>query len=319
MRYLALISLAALAPTAGCCSSSGDNRDGGGTASGGASNGTGGASGSPSNGGASGGASNGGASGGGNCATGAQWIYTVDINNTLSAFHPDTLTFDDIGTLACPANGATPFSMAVDRNAVAWVLYNNGSVFQVNTSDASCAATTFQVGQDGLKYFGMGFSADQSTQSANDTDTLFIAGGPTEATTATSTLATIAFPALTVATLGSVTGWPELTGTGDGQLWGFFPSNQGTTSTPSISQIDKTTAATIASFQLASIAGSPHAWAQGFYGGAFFIFLERTTLDMSTNVYEVQRADGGLTTALSNTGREIVGAGVSTCAPVSFE
>ncbi len=301
IRYLALISVAALAS---CCSSSG-NEDGGGTASGGASNGSGGASGN---------GSSSGASGGGNRATGAQWIYTVDINNTLSAFHPDTLTFDDIGALACPSSGATPFSMAVDRDAVAWVLYSNGAIFQVDTGSASCSATTYQPDQDGLKLFGMGFSADQTTQSANGTDTLFIAGGATVSTTTNATLASLSFPALTVTTIGSVTGWPELTGTGDGELWGFAPGTA-----PTLSQIDKTTGASTTTFQLGSIANTnPKAWAQGFYGGAFFIFLENSS-DNSTNVYEVERADGGLTTAVPNTGREIVGAGVSTCAPVSFE
>jgi hypothetical protein len=318
MRHLALIPIAAILAAAGCCSSAGneDGGDGGGSTAG--SNGSGGASGSASNGGASGNASNGGASGGGNCAAGAQWIYTVDINNTLSAFHPDTLQFVDIGTLSCPAKGATPFSMGVDRNADAWVLYSDGDIFQVNTSDASCTATTYKAGQSGLQLFGMGFSADQTTQSANGTDTLYIAGGKSVSATVSATLATLSFPALTVSTIGSVTGWPELTGTGDGELWGFSPSSQNTTSTPTLSQIDKATGASQTTFQLDSIAGNPDAWAQGFYGGAFFIFLKRGS-DSSTNVYEVQRADGGLTTAVPSTGREIVGAGVSTCAPVSFE
>jgi hypothetical protein len=323
MRHMLVVSLAAALGASGCCSSGsgeGDGGDGGtaGTA-GSAGNGTTGSGGT--NGGMAGGASNGGSTAGGNCADGAQWIYTVDQNNTLSAFHPDTLTFDDIGTLSCPSAGATPFSMAVDRNAVAWVLFSSGAIFQVNTSDASCVATAYVTGQDGLDLFGMGFSADQSTASANGTDTLFIAGGTSVAAAGTTpaTLATVAFPSLTVTTVGSVTeGWPELTGTADGELWGFFPSPENTTTTPRIAQIDKTSGADVSSFPLASIAGSPAAWAQGFYGGAFFIFLQLET-DASTNVYEVQRADGGFATALSATGRTIVGAGVSTCAPLSFE
>ncbi|MHB1844395.1 MAG: hypothetical protein ACYCWW_06110 [Deltaproteobacteria bacterium] len=304
----------------------GGREDGGATAGG--SGTTAGASGGASSGGQTAGATSGGTSGGtsgasggssGNCAQGAQWIYVVDVANELSSFHPDTRTFQDIGKLACPAqSGATPFSMGVDRNAVAWVLYNSGEIFEVNTATASCSKTSFVTGQQGFQLFGMGFSADQTTAQANGTDTLYIAGGSGPSTSAAQ-FGSIAFPSLTVTKIGSVTaGWPELTGTGDGQLWGFFPSDIGTSSTPRLSQIDKSSGSDVSSFDLPTIKGSPAAWAMGFYGGAFWIFLQRNS-DPATVVYEVQRSDGGIQTAVPNAQREIVGAGVSTCAPLTFE
>ena len=62
--------------------------------------------------------------------------------------------------------------------------------------------------------------------------------------------------------------------------------------------------------------GAPLAWAFAFWGGRFWIFLKRDS-DASTYVYAMDATTGALTTALSNTGRTIVGAGVSTCAPVN--
>src|SRR5262245_57082217 len=70
----------------------------------------------------------GGGSGSGNqdgCSDAAKLVYVVDSNNKLSSFDPSNKTFKDLGTLNCPAaNGAQPFSMGVDRNATAYVLYS---------------------------------------------------------------------------------------------------------------------------------------------------------------------------------------------------
>src|SRR5262245_30783611 len=73
------------------------------------------------------------------CSDAAKLVYVVDENNTLSKFDPSTKTFMNIGTLNCPAQFlATPFSMGVDRNAVAWVLYSSGELFRVDTSNLMC-------------------------------------------------------------------------------------------------------------------------------------------------------------------------------------
>src|SRR4051812_14285211 len=51
------------------------------------------------------------------CIARARLIYVVDQNNEFCSFEPRTLTFKLIGTLNCPAQlGATPFSMAVDKD-----------------------------------------------------------------------------------------------------------------------------------------------------------------------------------------------------------
>ena len=53
-----------------------------------------------------------------------------------------------------------PFSMGVDRSATAWVLYDSGELFRVDTTSLACTVTDVDVAQLGLLNFGMGFSTD---------------------------------------------------------------------------------------------------------------------------------------------------------------
>ena len=90
------------------------------------------------------------------CPEDLKQIYVVTEGNDLYRFAPATLTFTRIGTLSCPSSGfATPFSMAVQRNGTAWVLFNDGIIFHVSTKDASCGATAYVPGQNGYTTFGM--------------------------------------------------------------------------------------------------------------------------------------------------------------------
>ncbi|HUB07544.1 MAG TPA: choice-of-anchor D domain-containing protein [Myxococcales bacterium] len=241
------------------------------------------------------------------CTEAGQWIYTVDENGTFSRFDPTTLAFTDIASpLACPS-ASTPFSMAVDQNAVAWVEYQDGSLFQVDTTTGACQATAFQPDQEGFLNFGMGFVF----QPTAGTDTLYIAddnfGG------GIANLGIIAFPSLAVSTVGPLSqGALELTGTGDGELWGFVPQGPQLAADATLLQIDPTDATTLATFEYPSLkTGSANGWAMKFWGGSFWIFI-------GSGVYQVQRATPDqYTTAIGpGGGRDIVGAGVSTCAPV---
>jgi hypothetical protein len=248
------------------------------------------------------------------CADAAKLVYVVDESNKFSSFDPMTLTFTDLGTLKCPGTtAANPFSMAVDRNAMAWVLYSNDKIYKVDiVNNLACTATSFQTGQHGFEEFGMGFAADVA--GAND-ETLYVAGGSAlDIGSGSSQFGSITFPSLVVSSRGNVGGWPELTGTGDARLWGFFPD----TSPPKVSEIDKTSGAFGTTFPAPALAsaGTPQAWAFAFWGGDFWIFLQRD-VDTSTTVYQVKQSDGSVTAVKKNTGRRIVGAGVSTCAPTT--
>jgi hypothetical protein len=238
------------------------------------------------------------------CVEASRWIYTLDQNGMFSRFDPATLTFTDIAVLSCPGETSSPNSMAVDQNAIAWVAYNSGRMYQVDTSTAACTSTSFVPNQDNLLVFGMGFVFDPMT----GIDTLYIAGGPTIQAT-TSTLATVSMPGLVVSPVGTVTvGLPELSGLGDGTLWGFMPDVASATGQAMLAQLDPKSGATLQSFSYPTLHGSN--WAMKFWGGAFWIFLGQS-------VYEVSRTTPNMvTTAIPNAGRTIVGAGVSTCAPL---
>ncbi|MHB1846659.1 MAG: choice-of-anchor D domain-containing protein [Deltaproteobacteria bacterium] len=238
------------------------------------------------------------------CSQASELIYTIESDGTFASFNPTTLTFTNIGTLSCPAQaGASPFSMAVDQTAVAWVVYTSGELFQVDTATAACQATSYVVDQQGVKTFGMSFVSQSNGQ-----DTLFVAGSGSQWQSSTD-LATIAFPSLALSTIAPVTiGFGELAGTGDGELWDFIPGFDGTSGVTTLAQLDPATANVLSSWQFPQITASG-GFATKFYGGAFWIFL-------GSSVYEVQRATGALSTPIPNSGRDIVGAGVSTCAPV---
>jgi hypothetical protein len=130
---------------------------------------------------------------------------------SLYSFNPPTLAFTKIGPLTCEP-GNVPFAMSVARDGTAWVLYNDGHIFNVSTLDASCKPTAFQPGQQGFTVFGMGFSADSPGGTA---ETLFGCWqmGLAKIDTATLTLTPVGtLPGL------NISSGCDLTGTGSGNL-----------------------------------------------------------------------------------------------------
>jgi hypothetical protein len=214
--------------------------------------------------------------------------------------------FTDLGKLTCQASG-TPFSMGVDRTATAYVLYSSGELFKVDTTAAGLPCTKTAWTSVNLRQFGMGFSSDAA---GSTNDTLFIAGGNTGPTQPTSQLAKVPLSTFQAQGIGGIQGWPELTGTGNAELWGFFPD----ASSPRISKIDKTNGMALTTYPL-TISGTPRAWAFAFWGGDFWVFLMKGT-ETSTTIYQYDAATGTPKGSKAAPGRTIVGAGVSTCAPV---
>jgi hypothetical protein len=234
------------------------------------------------------------------CVIASQWVYTVDASGRFARFDPATLTFTDIGVLDCP-DSSGPFSMAVDQNAVAWVLYFSGELFQVDTTTAACQPTSFAPDQSGIQLFGMSFVFQPTT----GIDTLYVVGAGSGFQTSDD-LATISFPSLLLTPIAPVSiGGGELAGTGDGELWDFMPNSpEGVI----LAQLDPATAAVLSIIPLPNVQ-SGNSFATKFWGGSFWIFVDN-------QVYQVPRATGVASLAIADDGYEIVGAGVSTCAPV---
>src|SRR5262249_52018488 len=153
--------------------------------------------------------------------------------NHLYRFDPPTKTFGDLGGLFCPtATGAMPFSMGVDRSAVAWVLYTSGELFEVQLNNSLMCTKTSWASPMGLMQFGMGFSTDTP---GGMTDSLFISGN-TAALPPTYELAKVDTSNMTATRIGSEMQLAEMTGNSNAELWGFMPD----TATPHVVQFDKT-------------------------------------------------------------------------------
>lgn len=249
-----------------------------------------------------------------NCSTAAKLVYVIDASGKLSSFAPDKLLFTDIGTIHCGAEpDGSVNSMAVDRNAIAWVDFQSGNVYKVDvqSKNLDCVATTFQPDPiSGFTTFGMGYS---SNSIGSQDETLFVAGPHG---LGGSALARLDTGSLAAKIVGTVAAEPELTGTGDAKLWGFFPSRSGS----KVAEINKANAGLGTTYALPQLNGDQMAWAFAFWGGDFWIFLKRNNTDNSTNVWHLRIFDAGMnfSEAIHDTGREIVGAGVSTCAPLTI-
>lgn len=249
------------------------------------------------------------------CTDAAKLVYVVDQANLLYTFEPMSKSFTLVGGTgrldACNSAGASPFSMGIDRNAQAWILYTDSSIYNVDTSTLACTKTSFQ--SSALKEFGMGFSTDAA---GGTVDTLFISGG-TDPSATQSQLAKLDTTSMMPTNIAKIPGQPELTGNSNGELWGFFPSNNTGTTTPRVEQINKTTGVAIKTFMLTNpaLSGVPAAWAFAFWGGDYWVFLE-TEFETSTTVYQVDGMTGAIKSMTDTGGKTIVGAGVSTCAPI---
>lgn len=252
--------------------------------------------------------SDGGADGGGECADGTELVYTIDqFNNKLSTFDPATRTFRDLGSLACPTTGgATPFSMSVDRAGSAWVLYNSGELFKVAIQGLACQKLVWTP-PSGLKVFGMGFSSDAP---GSDAESLFIGGGLTQAQSS-YTLARVDPATLQATAIGTQPQLPEMTGTGNAELWGYMPE----AATARVVQFDKASGTVARTFMEPTLGGTNTAYAFAHWGGDFWVFLQRNA-ETSTTVYQVSGMTGAIVSSTPAPGHTVVGAGVSTCAPV---
>jgi hypothetical protein len=238
------------------------------------------------------------------CGPMTRLVYVVSEEKDLYSFAPDALTFTNIGRLTCESSGL-PVSMSIDRSAVAWVNYNDGRLFKVSTADATCTAVDFEPNQHGFLKFGMAFAK----YAGSSEETLYISGllGKNGRGFGKIDLAT-----MKMTMLGDYSGdlageAADLTGTGDGKVYGFF-----TTSPATLALIDRTRGTTSAATPLGGVS-TGNAFAFNSWGGDFWFYTSdgtkpsQVTRVKPTGETAVVKDDVG--------GFRIVGAGVSTCAP----
>lgn len=251
------------------------------------------------------------------CAESTKDPYVIAEDATLYEFHPPTLEFKNKGRLSCPASGATPTSMAVDRAGIAWVRYSDSSIWKVSTFDLRCEGTTFAAPgvDEAFSKFGMGFSSETKGSS---NEALFLSDSHKGAGLAKVDAKTLALRFVGPFTGGLAGQSAELTGTGDGKLYGFF-----TTSPAQVAEISKGTGEIVDPKELPGVfAGS--AWAFSHYGGDFYIYTASNgtggfpQAGAGSDVTRYRPSDGSITVVKQATGFKIVGAGVSTCAPTTL-
>jgi len=250
------------------------------------------------------------------CAEETKDVFVISAEKSLYSFHPPTLAFKNLGLINCPTGGATPTSMAVDRYGKAWVRHSDGSIWKVDTKTLKCDDSKFAPpgGTDGAFFqFGMGFA---STSKGSSNEELFLSDSQG------SGLAQLDTRNLSLKIVGPFTGEhegkaAELTGTGDGKLYGFF-----VTAPARIAEISKGTGAIVSSKELTNTyAGT--AWAFSFYGGDFYIYTASDgggglpSGGLGSDVTRYRPSDGSIEIVKTKIGFKIVGAGVSTCAPTT--
>ena len=246
------------------------------------------------------------------------YIYLVTVTEELYSFNPATGAFRDIGTLDCPTTTfGSAFSMAVDRAGTAYVLLYDGgstgatgSLFRVSTKTAKCEAIPSYVeGQHGFEVYGMGFA----TNAGGPSERLYVQGaGDFGSTTGLATIDTSTFALGEIGSSSPPIYGGELTGTGDGRLFGFFTYE----SAPSdflLGEIDKTNGALLSQTPLTGLPVNNGGFAVAFWGGDFYLF---TVPDgTSTTVTRYRTSDDSYLDVASLPNQKVVGAGVSTCAP----
>jgi len=237
---------------------------------------------------------------------GSTLIYVLGAGNELYSFYPPTLGFKQIGVVNC-TNTETPFSMAVNRLGVAYSVFSQGGLYQISTSNAACKPTTYKPNQLGWSTFGMGYAS-----APDGGDQLFVI--EVDFSQPSKGLGTIDTTKMLLSQIGTfqpdLTPECELTGTGDGRLFALCLSNASNDGV--LAQIDQQTAKIVGEDTLPGLGGSNQALAFAFWGGDFWIFTSS-----QPQLTVVSRYDPIAKTLTKETtlAAQIVGAGVSTCAP----
>ena len=253
----------------------------------------------------------------GRCTTGAcadtcaikdvELIYVVDSGHNLMSFDPRKLPgdpFNRVGKLTCdPAS--RPFSMAVDRQGIAWVLYNSGKLYRVSIVDGHCSAAISTT--DAPRTFGMGFASDAPNST---TEKLFVAANDDSQMFAQLDTSTSPPRWTPIAPIkGEHTNHPELTGTGDGKLFGYFPE----AGVGFVQELDRASGALIGPRRdVGAQSGRVRSFAFAHWGGVFYVFV---SVGDNSAVHAINRKTGKSEVVRDQLPERIVGAGVSTCAP----
>lgn len=241
-------------------------------------------------------------------------IFVLSKTAQLWKYFPGTNEFTLLGAIDCGLPPST-FSMGVDRQGSAWVQFSDQQIRKVDVTKVSeCSDPGFVPGQDGIANFGMAFvsnSADDQCDRLYGNHYNLVAEGDQ-----VSEFFSVDPLNLALVQLGkSNYGRAELTGTGDGRAFLFAGPD------PSkLVEVDKASGATLDVIPLPGVkTGGGFAFA--FFGGDFYFFTDNMS-DSKSEVTHLDYDDSDnngvqdLKVIYQDAPLRIVGAGVSTCAPL---
>jgi len=242
--------------------------------------------------------------GGDTCADEMKEIFVIDRDTKdLYTFDAIGLVFNRIGPLDCGGQN-TPGSMGIARDGAAWVLFSDETLYEVDTETAACTQTAYSDAATGFGAFGMGFSSDTAGGTA---ETLYVANA--------TTLGVLDTTNWTISELGGMSSQAEVTGLGNGELWAILPLET------RMVRLNKTNAAVLETYDLS--ANFPDimnidTFAFAHWGGSLWVFIRESGMGRTTDIYKFDEAHN-FTRVAEDTGIVVVGAGVSTCAPIVVE
>ncbi len=243
------------------------------------------------------------------CASG-RVIYLLTNDREMYAWEPDTYRSTLLGKLSC-ADDVN--SMAIQRNGTAWIGTDYGELLKVNLADGKCESVEgFDSSATGHHVFGMSFTSDQA---GGEQETLFLAVIDLVDPSALVALNPSTLEAEQVGVLGDPLSHAacELTGKADGGLFAFCPPFLPDQPTKAYwAEVNKTTGA-LNAYEPVPI-GRVSAWHVAHWGGAYYFFTAGGVAE--TRIDRFVPGEGTLRLDVALPGA-VVGAGVSTCAPLS--
>jgi hypothetical protein len=262
------------------------------------------------------------------CVGTGEGIYLLSDTGVLWTFDPDTLEFEELGAVECPTTG-WPTAMAVDRQGGALLAYVVDPVgagvpptietFAIELGDPSaCEAAVLPLPDDRM-LAGTGYA---SASAADPCDDLYLfARSAVDDAPGTSAIARVDDDGNWVE-LGAAP-WmsAQLSGTGDGRLFAFAfaAGDEGNFGEASLVELDKNDAAVVEAVDVPQ-GSDGDSMAFAFWGGDAWFFTDGWHDTSVVRRLDHDGSDGGGTSVVvDETPMRIMGAGVSTCAPIGPE
>ncbi len=245
-----------------------------------------------------------------------EFIYLIDDAAGLHRIAPATLEVESLGLLDCPG-ASMAMAMTVARDGMLWAMTVDDEGYRkIHTIDSvtlDCVDTGFvdPIDED-IFVNTLAFVADAPD---GETESLYVGanvGGSFDFEVPLS-LGRVDLDTMDLDIVGTAdlvpTGYyqiADLSGTGDSQLWGFFPGD-----TAAIAKLDEQDSSLVEHDLLDFGVGSPWAFAQ--WEGRLWLFSSSGSPGSDIRAWDP--SDGSVEPIHPGIGIGVVGAAVSTCAP----